>query len=82
MVRMVKAGIYTTHEQEDPGDLISTLSEPLTQQSVLEKTRDEFYEDQTIWCNPSFSTKLGPKKATSNSSVPWWPDDLTIMRQN
>ena len=71
----------TTHKPEDTGDLDSTLSKRATSGSDIEKTIDEFYEDPTTTCNESFRTQLTNKKATKKRSVPWWTDELTIMRK-
>jgi len=78
---VAKARICTTHKQEDTGDLDSTMAKLVTPQSDIEKTIDEFYEDLTTACNESFRTQLAPQKTTTNISVPWGTDELTIMRK-
>jgi len=81
LVRLAKARICTTHKQEDTGDLDSTLAKLVTPQSDIEKTIDEFYENLSTACNKSFRIQLAPEKAKMNRSVPWWTDELTIMRK-
>ena len=81
MVRLETARIGTTNKQEDTGDLDSTLAKRVTSECDIEKTIDEFYEDLTTACNESLRTQLATKKATTNRSVPWWTDELTIMRK-
>jgi hypothetical protein len=57
------------------------LDKRVTSECDIEKTIDELHEDLTTACNESFRTQQAPKKATTNRSVPWWTDELTIMRK-
>ena len=81
LARLATASVFPTHKQEDTGDLDSTMAKRATSGCDVEKTIDEFYEDLTAACNESFRTQLTLNKATTNRSVPWWTDELTIMRR-
>jgi len=69
-----------THIEEESGYLDSTMGKMVTIQSDIENAIKEIYEVLTIAGNESLRMQLAPKKPTTNRSVPWWTDELTIRR--
>jgi len=47
----------------------------------IEELIEEFHDVMKSACNESFRTRRDSKKAMSNKSVPWWTEELTIMRK-
>ena len=70
-----------THTQDDTGDLDNTLANTVMSWDDIEKTVDEFYEDLTTACNETFRTQPAHKTAMTNRLVPWWNEELTILRK-
>jgi len=81
LTQLVTARACKTHSQVDTGDLDSTLAKTVRSGGDIEKTVDDFYEDLTTACIESFKKQQTNKKATTHRSVPWWTEELTIMRK-
>jgi len=47
---------------------------------TIEKYVNEFSEVLKLACNKLFTTQRTSKKALTHKSVPWWTDELTILR--
>jgi hypothetical protein len=47
----------------------------------IEKSIEEFHEILKMACNKTFRTQRTSKKATAHKPVPWWTEELTIMRK-
>jgi hypothetical protein len=62
-------------------DLYDTLFSRLSKDMAIEKHVDEFSEALKLACNKSFKTQRASKKATTHKSVPWWSEELTILRK-
>ena len=61
--------------------LDDTLALRISEDAAIEKHIDEFSEALMIACNKSFKTKRASKKATTHKPVPWWTEELTILRK-
>ena len=48
---------------------------------TIEKYVNEFSEVLKLACNKLFTTQRTSKKALTHKSVPWWMDELTILRK-
>jgi hypothetical protein len=53
----------------------------VSDETDIEKIIEDFHEVLKLVCSKSFRTQRATKKATSNKSVPWWTEELTIMRK-
>jgi hypothetical protein len=47
----------------------------------IEQLIEEFHKVLKLACSKSFRTQRATRKAMSNKSVPWWTEELTIMRK-
>jgi len=68
---------------EDTGseELDETLSSIITEEKDIEKQIDEFSDAIKVPCNKSFPRKGVTQKATVHKSVPWWTQQLTVLRK-
>lgn len=58
-----------------------TLCTRVANRMDIEELIEEFYDVIKSACNISFRTRRASKKAMPNKSVPWWTEELTIMRK-
>jgi hypothetical protein len=61
-------------------ELDATLSNRVKEGTKAEKLIDEFQEVIKAACDKSFRRRL-TKKTITNKSVPWWTDELSVMRK-
>ena len=47
----------------------------------IETSIEEFHEAMVLASRESFKTQRASKKANSHKAVPWWTEELTIMRK-
>jgi hypothetical protein len=47
----------------------------------IEKSIEEFHKVLKLACNKSFRTQWVAKTAMTHKAVPWWTEELTIMRK-
>jgi hypothetical protein len=52
-----------------------------TQEPDVEKLVDEFHEVLEEACRSSFQTSRALKTKAARMTVPWWSEELTIMRK-
>ena len=53
----------------------------MTQEPDVEKLVDEFHEVLEEACRSAFQTSRGMKSKSARRTVPWWSEELTIMRK-
>ena len=51
------------------------------EETDIENLIEEFHEILKLACSKSFRTHRASKRTTSNKSVPWWAEELTVMRK-
>jgi len=68
-------------ETEGMEELYSTLCTHALMENYVEKLIEEFYEVLILACRESFRTQRAAERIRSNTSVPWWTDELTILRK-
>jgi len=61
--------------------LDKTLCTRVSDSMDIEELIEEFHDVMISACNESFRTQRASKKAVSNKSIPWWTEELTIMRK-
>jgi hypothetical protein len=79
-LQIVRTQLNTKH---DTGieDLDDTLSSIITDKLDIEKRIDEIHDVIKLACNKTFP-KRGPKKTvTTHKTVPWWTQELTVLRK-
>jgi hypothetical protein len=79
-LQIVKAQLGKTHDT-GAEDLDETLSSLITEELDIEKRIDEFSEVLKLACNKSFPTYRATKKVTAQKTVPWWTQELTVLRK-
>jgi hypothetical protein len=77
----VEKKLYKLDNEEGTEDLDNTLCAYLSKDMDIERTIEKLHEILKTACNKSFRTQRAVKKATVNKSVPWWTEELTIMRK-
>jgi hypothetical protein len=53
----------------------------VSDETDIEELIEEFHDIMRVACSKSFRTQRASKKTMSNKSVPWWTEELTIMRK-
>jgi hypothetical protein len=76
ILQIVKTKLGKNHDIEVE-DLDDTLSSLLTEETDTETRIDEFSEALKLACNTSFQTH----RATEKTTVPWWTEELTMLRK-
>ena len=61
--------------------LDKTLRTHVSEVSDFEKSIEEFHEVLKLECSKSFRTHRAQRKQFKKKSVPWWTQELTIMRK-
>jgi hypothetical protein len=61
--------------------LDDTLTSLLTEETDIKKRIDKFSEALKLACNKSFQTYRAIKKVTAHKTVPWWTEELTVLRK-
>jgi len=61
--------------------LDKTLCTRVFEETDFETLIEEFHEVLKLACSKSFRAHRASTRATSNNSVPWWTEELTIMRK-
>jgi hypothetical protein len=62
-------------------NLDTTLCTRISKETDIEKSMEEFHDVLKIACNKTFRTQRNTKKTMVHQSVPWWTEELTIMRK-
>jgi hypothetical protein len=72
--------LNTTNTKGVSVDVDVTLSKRVKEETDMEKLIEEFQLVLKASCNKSFRKQRTTKK-TTNKSVPWWTDELTVVRK-
>ena len=57
------------------------MSKRANEGTYIEKLIEEFHEVLKAACDESFRKHQGTRKTLNNRSVPWWTEELTVMRK-
>jgi hypothetical protein len=68
-------------EQKDLVNLDRDLASQIKELSDIESAVDLFQETLIFSCNKSFKKRRATRKTTKYKSVPWWTEELTLMRK-
>ena len=80
LTRLLEERRNTTNTDGGSDDLDATLSEKTNEGTEIEKLIEGFQEALKGACDKSFGQRT-VKKITTNKSVPWWREELTVMRK-
>jgi hypothetical protein len=81
LLRLAEKKICKINKEGGTEDLDRTLCTQAFEENYIKKLTEEFHEVLKIACSKSFRTHWASKRATSNKSVPWWTEEITIMRK-
>jgi len=81
LTQLVKTKLCSSHNVENVEDLDTTLCSRISEEEEIENTVEEFHEVLKIACNKTFRKQRFSRKTTLKKSVPWWTEELTIMRK-
>ena len=81
LLRLAEKEICKINKERGTEDLDKTDCTRVFEENDIEKLIEEFREFFKLACSKSFRTHRASKRATSNKSVHWWTEELTIMRK-
>jgi len=81
LLRLQEERLNATNTEGGSVDLDVTLSKRANEETDIEKLIEEFQEVLEAACDKSFRKQQTTKKTITNKSVPWWTDELTVMRK-
>jgi hypothetical protein len=81
LLRLIEERLNTTNTEGGSVDLDVTLSKRANEGTDIEKLIEEFQGVLKAACDKSFRQQWTTKKTITNKSVPWWTDELTVMRK-
>jgi hypothetical protein len=81
LLRLLEEMLNTTNTEGWSVDLDVILSKRTNEGTDIEKLIEEFQEVLKGACDKSFRQQRTTKKTITNKSVPWWADELTVMRK-
>ena len=58
-----------------------TLNKKANEGSDIEKLTEDFQDVLKLACDKSFRQLRTAKRSISKKSVPWWTDELTVLRK-
>ena len=82
LLRLAEKKICKINKEGGIEVLDKTLCTHVFEESDIEKLIEEFHEVLKLAYNTTFRTHRASMRATSNKSVHWWAEKLTIMRKN
>ena len=68
-------------QEENSEDIDTNLGTHIKENCEIESAVKTFHEAITLSCNISFKTRGITTKTTTQKSVPWWTEDLTIKKE-
>ena len=81
LLQTVRTRLCKQTHDNSAEELDDALCTRLTEDMAIEKHIDDFSYDLRVACNKSFKTQRASKRLTPHKSVPWWTEELTIMRK-
>ena len=81
LLRLAEKKICKINKDGGIEDLDKTLCKGVFEETDIETFPEKFHEVFKLACSKSFRAHRASKRATSNKSVPWRTEQLTIMRK-
>ena len=81
LIRLAGQKLCDTHNAGGTETRDKILCTRATKELDIEKSVKEFCEILEVACRNSFQTLRVTKTALTHKTVPWWSDELTIMRK-
>ena len=82
LIQLVEKKLCKIHKEGGTEELDKTLCTSMTNEMDIEKSIQEFQEVVELVCSKWFRTQRASRKGMSNKAVPWWTEELTIMRKS
>jgi hypothetical protein len=79
--QLAKEMLCRLHNAETTEDLDTMLSTKIAETPDIEKSIEEFHDIIKKACDKAYKIHSTSKKKTTHKSVPWWTDELTIIRK-
>jgi hypothetical protein len=80
LIRLTEQKFFENPNAVEAEELDKILCIRATQEQDVEKMVDEFHEVLEEACRSSFLTSRVMKSKSARRTIPWWSDELTIMR--
>jgi ribonuclease HI len=81
LLRLLEDKLSTTNTEGGTEDLDAILSKRADEETDIEKLIEVFHEVLKAACDQSFRKQQATRKIRTNKSVPWWTEELTVMRK-
>ena len=81
LTQLVKTELREFQNAETNEDLDTMLCTRIFEDENIEKYAEEFHEILKTACNKTFRKHRNLKTTTTHKSVPWWTEELTILRK-
>jgi hypothetical protein len=81
LLRLAEKKLCKINKEGGTEDLDKALCSCVSEGTDIVELIEEFHDIMTVARSKSFRTQRASKKAISNKSVPWWTEEMTIMRK-
>jgi hypothetical protein len=81
LLRLAEKKLCNMNKEGGTEDMDKTPCTRVSDETDIEKLIEEFHKVLKLTCSKSFRTQRASKRAISLKSVPWWTEELTIMRK-
>jgi hypothetical protein len=81
LTQLAKTKLCGLHNAETTEDLDTMLCARISEEADIEKSIEEFHFILKTACNKTYRKHRTSKKTTTHKSVPWWTEELTILRK-
>jgi hypothetical protein len=82
LIRLSEQTFFKNQNAADSAEMDKFLCQRATQEPDVEKLVDKFHEVLEEACGSSFQTSRALKSKSARRTVPWWSEELTIMRNS
>ena len=81
LIQLAETTLCGLHKAETTDDLDIMLCARIAEEADVEKSIEEFHVILKTACNKTYRKHRTSKKTTTHKSVPWWTEELTILRK-
>jgi hypothetical protein len=81
LLRLLEEKLSMTNTEGGTEDLDAVLCKRANEGTDIEKLVEEFHEVLKAACDKLFRKQSATRKKITNKSVPWWAEELTLMRK-
>ena len=81
LIQLTEKKLCKINKEGGTEELDKMLCKRVTNEMDIEKSIEEFHEVVELACRKSFRTQRASRKGMPKKIVPWWREELTIMRK-